>query len=1090
MDPKLNERFASLSSQLDSSPTAQTGQQMPSMNDIRTEQQLKKTLEQLNINQDKALRENWYGKADKTEKTDSAPPEGILNRIIGGLTAPLMAGVGALDYITGQSRGTSLGDAVNKNVSEDKRLLGDVLKGAGVPGVIAKPVGFVGDVVFDPLNIATAGTGGIIARMIAGGAKGAAKAGLKGAVQGVRYGAESRAIEAALMAKQLTLGGTKLALKTASLPVAAFNKFTGKAVKNIDAASTAKAAQGFLESRAVTATKKFDDIMGTNAIERAIADDYTLGSHFYNGLEKVVTEAGERVPVVRDFFKKYLTYDNAEWSRVARIKDALLQHGTDAEMNAAAKSFVKSYDEGASIDDAFASAQAERKMTRADVTDVTEAPLKSSAFEDPTGAINMSKDEVNKFTAALVNRPDIEADDLLNLHKVAEDGQEAVRIASDADPYITFDPLQNEFRLMYEATEGQETYSKFAESLRKMVRANEQANTGVEWWDNMRASVNEFKDIVKNKKSLSDPNISIKERVGQKTAQFLDVYGAMMAAFKVLKVASSPRAWVNSVLGNLAMATVNGINVMDPLYSKSFRQALNTVTGKSSAELLLNELAEVSDLIPMVKSNPSTFTATTGIAAEEIGRVKQLKDLTDRFKKIGIEGGVLPASASNTEVLDAMEKIMRAAGEGVQAGDSTMFDAASALARQSKRQMTTTNQRKVASIDAKTGEVSGGMGTDLVSNEFYDSPIMNKFKKNLSDGAKEEGNYAAKLGNLIFNTMPDGYGKIDHVYKLTNVLYTSKYGVPENSLRQIARAVKLDAEDVEPIVTDGITRYRITSAAKAFELANETFLNYNAMPAAVKLIRQMPLVGAPFIAFTYGMYGKVIKGLVKNPAFFSKQSFALDEMSADASPTEKALLAMERYSYLNDPSMIKLPFPGNSMIYVNAANVLPYLSLSMLQPSSRSFEEALPNSVVKAVDKSPLLKDPMGSLIFDYFVLPALLSEEAPLGAFGQPLYPRDAGVAEKFLYGGRTALDAFMPGIAEPIVGTVAPTSIAPLLPGYTTRKTAEAKEGKTPLGIQTSEHPLSKWMRSIGSSVGIPVQTPVPHTYLDEDEIADKLN
>lgn len=1064
---------------------------MPSMNDIRTEQQLKKTMEQISNNQDKALRENWYGKPDQTEKTDSAPaPQGLLNRAISGLTAPLMAGVGALDYLTGQSRGKSLGDAINKNVSEDKRLLGDVLKGAGVPGVIAKPVGFVGDVIFDPVNIATAGTGGIIARMIAGGSKGAARAGVKGAMQGIRYGAESRAIEAALMAKQLTLGGTKLALKTASLPVTAFNKFTGKAVKNVDAVTTAKKTQSFLENRAVTATKRFDEIMGTNAIKRAIDDDYSLGSYFYNALEKGVTDVGERVPAVRDFFKKYLSYNNEEWSRVARIKDALLQHGTDAEMNAAAKAFVKQYDKGKNIDEAFSASQAELKLTRADLSDPTPSKIADVPFEDPSIPIGKSREEVNKFTASLVNQPDVEAADLFNLHKVVEDGQEAVQIASNADAYVTFDPIQNTFRLLNEATNGTETYSSFAESLRKMVKANDMANTGVEWWDNLRTSVNEFKNIVKNKKSVSDPNISVKERVGQKTAQFLDVYGAMMAAFKILKVAASPRAWTNSVLGNLAMASVNGINVLDPLYSKAFRQSLNTVTGKSSAELLLNELADVSDLIAMVKSNPSTFTATTGIAAEDIARVKQLKDLTDRFKKIGVEGGVLPASASNTEVLDAMEKILRAAGEGAGVGDTAMFDAASALARQSKRQMTTTSERIVSSIDETTGEFSSARGTDFASNEFVDSPLMNRFKKRLFEGAKEEGNYAAKLGNLIFNTMPDGYGKIDHVYKLTNVLYTTKYGVPENALRQIARAVKFDVEDIEPVVIDGITRYRITSAAKAFELANETFLNYNAMPAAVKLIRQMPLVGAPFIAFTYGMYGKVMKGLIRNPAFFTKQSFALDEMSADTSPTEKALLAMERYSYLNDPSMIKLPFPGNSMVYVNAANVLPYLSLSMLQPSSRSFEEVLPDNVVKLVDKSPFLKDPVGSLIFDYFVLPALLSEEMPLGSFGQPLYPRDASLAEKFMYGARTASDAFMPGLLEPIVGTVAPDAISQFLPGYTTRKTAEAKSGKTPLGIQTDEVPLQKWMRSIGSSVGIPIQTPVPHTYLDEDEIADKLN
>ncbi len=1091
MDPKLSERYSSLSSQLSDSPTAQPGQQMPSMGDIRTEQQMKKTLEAINIQQDKALRENWYGTDDKSDKTDSAPPPtGLFQRTINALSAPLMGVVGAIDYATGQSRGSSLGDAINKNVSEDRRLFGDVLKGAGLPGVVAKPVGLTADIVLDPINIITAGTGGIIARMFAGGVKGASRAGLRGAAQGIRYGAESRALETALVAKNLTLGGTKLALKTASLPVSLFNKFSGRTVKAIDAASTTKATQGFLEKRAVAATKKFDDIMGTNAIERAIKDDWSLGSYFYEALEQGAKKVGDRVPVVKDFFQKYLSYDNAEWSRVARIKDALLQHSSEAEMTAAAKSFVKTYDKGGSVDDAFAAAQAEIKATPADFDLPKKESLEASPFEDPTGAISMGREELNKFTSTLANKPEVSADDLITLHKVAEDGQEAVRIASKPDTYVTFDPLQNQYRLFAEATNGTNTYNKFAESLRKMIQAGDSGHTGVAWWDNMRANVNQLRQDVKDKKSISDPNITIEERVGEKTAQFLDVYSAMLAVFKRAKVAASPRAWTNSILGNLAMAKLNGIDVLDPAYSKAFRQSLNVVTGKSSSELLLNELAEVSDLIPMVKSNPSQFELTTGLSRDELVRVEQLKNLMGRFKKVGIEGGVLPPSATNSEVLDAMEKIMRAAGEGARSTDATMFEAASALAKASKKQVTTVSQRKLASIDAATGEAGGAVGTDLVTNEFFDSQSANKFFKKLADGAKEEGNYAAQLGNLIFNKMPDGYSKIDSVYKLSNVVYTSKYGVKEHELRQIARAIKLDPEDVEQIVIDGVTRYRFTSAAKSFELANETFLNYNAMPAAVKVIRQMPLVGAPFIAFTYGMYGKVLKGLVRNPAFFTKQSFALQEMSAEESPVEKALLAMERYSYLNDPAMVKLPFPGNSMIYVNAANVLPYLSLSLVQPSSRAFEEVLPNAVAQAVDKSPILKDPIGSMIFDYFVLPALLSEEVPLGAFGQPLYPRDAGLAEKIMYAGRTAADAFVPGIVEPVLGTVAPASTAPFLPGYTTRKTAFAKEGKTPVGVQSKEHPLSRWSRSIGGSLGVPIQTPVPHAFLDEDEIADKLN
>jgi len=1088
MDPKLNERFRQLSSEFSSSPAARSGSNMPTARDITNEQQLSRSLADLNKQKDANLRDRWYGESKKPDdkKEFEQAPKGAFNNIISALGAPLRGIVGAVDYATGNSRGTNLFDAMNKNANEDRRHFGNTFKDAGLPGFIAKPLGFVTDVVFDPVNILTAGTGGILARMAIGGYKGAAKGGVSGAAKGVRYGAESRALETAMMAKNLSYGGTKAGAKVLDFinPLGWFNKNTKK-LSNIE---SIKNPANAMERRLSTATKKYDEIVGTTAIERAILDR-TPHSLIYEKMGEVATKVGEKFPAVKNLYDTYLKYDNESWTRISRIQDALLQHSTQPEMIAGARAFVKNFDETGDIETASRAMSGEMKLTKQELRDAPVLDAADDAFDNASGAIALSKPEVDKFIATLAAVPDVTPQELMSIQKIAENSNEAAKIVDNPKIYLTNDPIENEIRLLRDDLEISSSYADLNNSLKKMIAAEGTAHTGIAWWDNMRLNMTSFKKNIETRKSQSDPTITIKERAGEKAVQAFEFVGFMTGLFKRGAVAGSPRAWTNAILGNVAMASLAGLDVSSPLLHKAASQSYAAIRGKTAPHLLLNELAEVSDLIAMAKANPATFKSTIGLSDSELQKAGELRHLMGRFKQAGVDGGVLTAQASDLQVLDAMEEIMRAAGEAAGSSNNVMYDAASTLYTKTKQSMTGAASRMRKSIDPVTGEASAeNLATDLVTNEFFDNPTANKaFLKLAKDKDK---NVAMAMGNFLFNTMPEGYSKIDSVFKLTAVTYVTKYGVSESELRQIARNIKLVPEEVEEVVVDGMTRYRFSSSAKAFELANEAFLNYNAMPPIIKLIRQMPLVGAPFISFTYGMYNKVFKGLIRNPAFFSKQSFALEEFSEDKTPVERAILEMERYQYLNDPTMVKLPFPGNQMVYVNAANILPYYSLSLLQPSSRSYEGVLPNNIVKIIDKLPIMKDPLGSLLFDYLLMPALLGSEVPLGSFGQPLYPKDATLGEKAFYMGRSAADPLIPGIVQQAVGTVAPAASADYLPGYLTRKLAAAKEGKTPLGIQAKEDPTSRFGRAFGSGFGVPIQTPVPLEFLDEKEVADKLN
>jgi hypothetical protein len=276
-------------------------------------------------------------------------------------------------------------------------------------------------------------------------------------------------------------------------------------------------------------------------------------------------------------------------------------------------------------------------------------------------------------------------------------------------------------------------------------------------------------------------------------------------------------------------------------------------------------------------------------------------------------------------------------------------------------------------------------------------------------------------------------------------------------------------------------RYKL-SIDKSMEVAAEVYMNYMAMPTFVKVIRQVPLIGAPFASFTYAMGAKTMKTLGANPAIFDKVNFALQEISGEKSPLEKLALKEPYYQRYNDPGMVKLnflPFFKDNPVYMNLANMLPYYTLNTFQPSARRFDQALPDAVVSFVDKFPILKTPEGQIMFDYFILPMMLKDAEPKGLFDQPLYPKDSSALQKYgLYPTRQLAEALVPPVAG-LGGLVVPSEAAKYLPSYQAQKLANAKEGKTPIGVVGKEPAFQRVSRGIASVFGLPVY-PVNISYV----------
>jgi len=221
--------------------------------------------------------------------------------------------------------------------------------------------------------------------------------------------------------------------------------------------------------------------------------------------------------------------------------------------------------------------------------------------------------------------------------------------------------------------------------------------------------------------------------------------------------------------------------------------------------------------------------------------------------------------------------------------------------------------------------------------------------------------------------------------------------------------------------------------------------------------------------------------LAYNPSAFNKVGFAMKEFGGAASPLEKKSLDSEFYSYLKEPGMARIPFFKDNPIYMNMANMIPYYSLNMFNPTQSNYGNSARETVAKVIQGSPILKDPAGSVLFDYFIQPLILGESIrPRGQFGQPLYTTDASALNKMGYATRTLGEAVVPNITN-YLGLLTPEAAAKYIPSYRWRQLAMAKEGKNQLGISGKEGKVSRTARALGATVGVST-TPVNTTFYNK--------
>lgn len=1012
---------------LNSSPTALGGEGEPTATDISNQeslQRIKSTIQRLT---DQKLRTQWYGTDEvKNEDAQGEKSMGIVGNTLDFISRPLYGMVGATKHIIGQGKGTLLEDVAD-NMVRNKNTFGDVLKSSGVPWAVSAPLGFALDIGLDPVNWLTAGSSAMVPRLLSGAYKGLETG--EGLARGLSIAAKS-----GLMEKASTVGKYTPFLRKSG----AFSRFGENTLK---------------------ATEAFETLTGKTAFnivnEGGIVGLRNFGYH--GGLMDIVNKGAEAIPGAKSLLQNFV-YDPIEWVRQARMKDIFQQAlGTGIDARGAVNAAVK----GESIAPFMASAikKAEAAIESEPVSKMGEV---FSINMDPVISAVADRD-VDKAAAA-ISSIGMEGKIAKAAPEIVGRVDDAASILKNPTPFVSSDPIENALRIANERLSGGEGGITL-DDVSKVFNSGAIDQTGVRWFDNMMKGIKDFTIKI-------DRNGDKVLNVGKAT---MDKYDQAMGIFRVAKVGASPTSWVNAVVGNLIMNHM-ATGSISPRFIKRLNQVFGLYRNKPGKAALLDSLlmdaGDGSDFIRRgIWENETAARGTFGdigfIGNVAKGKLGASHYTTERILRNGIDAGVI---SSATKAEDIAPEVQEAVADILKFRDEEIAKVYSDV------KAGTTPVRKLMS-SGKLSDVSrSDIGTGMLANEMFSHGATAKMFEHIAQKAKENpSNVAWRLLDFTFNKMSSGYETIDQTYKMASFLNSTIDGYTLKELRSLRNFIDINPEELIKYSKDGEFLYRL-SPATALELSNVMFLNYNAMPAAIRVMRNFPLLGSPFVSFMYGMALKTGQTLAYNPAAFNKITFAMNDFGGTKNPLEKKALDTKFYSYLNQPAMFRTPFFEKNPIYINLASMIPYYSMNMFNPSQSTNESnTVREKLVRMAQQSPLMKDPAGSALFDFVIQPLILGEAIqPQGQFGQPLYPADAGIFTKTGYGARTVAEAFVPSIAS-YAGLVTPEKVADFIPSYRWRQLSRAKAGKNQIGISSKESAASRTTRTLLQASGIPVQAPV---------------
>jgi len=1089
----LQNRSTLLGGKLQNSPTAFAPNTDPTKSDVSINNQLSSVNKQIEDIKSIQLRNRWYGANTDVPAEETGKSDGWL---MGGLKAiqrPLNAVVGTAQYALGKGTESSLVGNINKAI-ETGLTAGNVLTQFGAPRFVQIPLGFALDVALDPINWATAGTAALIPRVGAGLIKGGLKTGTKNlgetalrevAESGLKPLGESIGSRVAEV-KNAVSGGwspTK-ALETGWEGLkSGVEQKTATAMKLVPFAHNVPGYTDIVAkigAKAIKNADKYDSLMGTSVYDK-------LGKGILTGLpsgvvgktvENLIKKVSGGESIVK-FFK----YSPADTLAVTKQKDEVEQL---YKMKGAAF---------------------ERSMGKAHFVDIAD-------FEKPGATITISEatDELAKMAVK-------DADGVYNLE--VRNAQGILNPALTGKIKI-YDSLENA-KVLTGIAEDSENMKRLVDAY-KVV---DYGKTGVSWYDNFidkvkATSYNDIFNYVKNGfKSVPATAVEVEKAVidgAEETVRLWNSFNAVKtnavktnaidvvksipkmtpgewhpfekiltglvdwtAVMKATKTGMNVGSAVVNTAGNFLMGPMLGIPTYKAAYLKELMSARNFLNNKLTALELRNMfLSDINSLTEMMEKNSNVFRTFTGVSPSTV------------IDKMSIEQRIIGELSKG----DGFKEVKSFLSKQWEDFDSAMSnaskfeDAVKFEKEATKTQISSVKQamgkyptqsETLAKLAKEAPVRESEKTTSFLENEINNAKL-DQFRNWIAKIVEDEpGNIIAQGANLVVNKLPRMYEHVDQIQKIASVNYMTKVGLTEQELVTMSRQIPIVKGDfLDPIISGGEKLYRLTPL-KAVEASMEAFMNYAAMPGFVQIMKSLPILGSPFFSFQYAMAIKMGKTAIANPAVFNKIGFVLSEISGSRTPAEKLAMQEKYNQYLNSPTVVKI----FGMINTNVKNAIPIYGMNIFNPSEKTYDDSAQGRFLKMLDKMPILQDPAGQVIKDFFIQPLILSgtNQAPQGQFGQPVYPTydDKGkltkdnLGIKAFYAGRTMLESVVPGSLGylGLFGGGLPSEVINLIPSYRFRSTALAEQGRSSVGAMTKENAIVKTLRSVLGTTGIPMYT-----------------
>ena len=1096
----LEDKYQTLSTSLGSSNTAYQPNTIPTPKDISLSNQMASINKQIDTLKGTQLRNKWYGPSTDVSTEDTAPSDGWLMGGLKALQRPLNAIAGTAQYALGKGTKPSLTENINESMKTGLTF-GNILQQEGVTNRwVQIPLGIALDVMFDPINIATMGSstllGGIGEGLVRGAAKRGTESGIMGALKAAGTSVESNLARKASTVMNLMPNIVKTTAKLAPTVVEDGTKF-GNAYRNI----TKGAAEGYTNlaekvgAKAISSAEKYDSLTGKtfeSGLNKGFFGAYpakSIGNKVEDVLRGKTTVPGlgflgkatESVDTLGNILTKgdklvnFFKYSPRDASKISESYDAY-------KKLAESKNFILENTKGG-----------------AHFINVEEALKQGATFSIP-GKIQEGVDGALKS-----------ADITMHVKDVVDMGA-GIKI---------YDSLENAKSLINSAL-ADANLKNLAENinlkdLAENYKVTKMGTTGFQWYDDTIEKLKNLKvgDITQGKMPTVE-SVSIEadnliknwnSYTGVKNIKplegLLNGYQQVLSIFKPFKVMLNPGSHVVATLGNFVMGAMMGLPVTDPDFLKSMITANKFINSKLGVEaykqLLLND---VTNIMGFIDDSPTVFKDVSGVPANLVrNHLSAEQAILDTFNSRTSKTAVLEVIRKEADL--ATDTAVTLEDLSFYSGTQTKAERLAAEAKLKDRLLKNSigkpvvPSKTVESMLEKTGSIKRSEEqTGYVAGEL--TPNANNLwfkeytKRMATRAVAEPNNPAVQMANFIVNRMPAAYEHIDQTNKLGTLIHGMNYGYTKAQLNVISRTVpfaeatdllKNKAGEIVPALIKNGEKYYRVSGGYASKVATEAFMNYSAMPDFVKMMRAIPF-GAPFFSFPYAMAIKTGKTAINNPAIFNKVGFMLDEMNATRTPQEKMAMEETYNQYLKSPTVMKLFGMWNT----DVKNFVPFYQMNMLNPSQRNYTgNSFQAQMMKLSDQFPVLNDPVGGVIKDYFLQPWILSGtgEISQGSFGQPVMPNfdvngkpiTPSLGTRAGYGARAFGEALTPGVASYLGLPLGWTGISPetinMLPSYGARNLANATQGRSSIGAMTKENTVQKTIRSLFGRTGLPAYT-----------------